>query len=333
MLRSGIADSDAGIRAAAARALCDSTDIALLPDITKLATDPANSDFRTIAIEACVRLATQEESIKLADADRTKLFQAIAPAASNDAEKRVVLSGLAAQSDAQALQLAEPFLSDAAVNNEAARTVIAISRTLPEAETAKAALKKLLSQTVSDQNRQDAEAALKLVDRRAGYITTWQVAGPYSQAKKNFHDLFDIVFPPETPGDQTPNWRSMPLSDDPKTPWAMDLLKTIGGEQLVAYGRTSIHSDKEQSVWLLVNSDDGVKVWLNGQLVHANDVSRAVGGSPDKVKVTLKSGWNDLLLKVTQNNMGWGFAVRLTDMDGAQLNGVQYAASSAHSSM
>ena len=113
----------------------------------------------------------------------------------------------------------------------------------------------------------------------------------------------------------------------------MDLLKAIGGNQEVAYARTSIHSDVEKSVWLNVNSDDGVKVWLNGTVVHANNTSRGLTGPADKVKITLKPGWNDLLLKVTQNNLGWGFWVRLTNPDGSRLTGLQSAASPGHSPM
>jgi hypothetical protein len=68
-------------------------------------------------------------------------------------------------------------------------------------------------------------------------------------------------------------------------------------------------------------------------VVHANNASRAITSPPDKIKITLKPGWNQLLLKVTQNNQGWGFGARLTDLNGARLTGLQIVANPAHTSM
>ena len=62
-------------------------------------------------------------------------------------------------------------------------------------------------------------------------------------------------------------------------------------------------------------SDDGVKAWLNGQLVHANNVTRKIPSRPDAVEVTLKKGANTLLLKVTQNTGPWGALVRMRPME------------------
>jgi len=333
VLRASIKDSDSKVRAAAIRALCDTMDAALVGDIVQLVGDSAADEFHTALIEAFVRLTTQDDATQIQDSTRMQMFQKVAPLAKTPAEKRVVLSGLVMIADAPSLELAGQFVSDEAVTNEAARAVISICRTLPDAAAAQAALAKFISETKDDQARQDAEAALKLIEARAKYITVWQYAGPYRQAGKDYRALFDIAFPPEKADAQGIDWRPLPTSDDPKTPWAMDLLKMMGGEQEVAYARTSIHSNGEQSGQLLINSDDGVKVWLNGEVIHEHNVSRALGGKPDKVKITLKPGWNNLLLKITQNNMGWGFAVRLTDAEGAQIQSVQYAASPAHNQM
>jgi hypothetical protein len=73
-----------------------------------------------------------------------------------------------------------------------------------------------------------------------------------------------------------------------------------------------------------LGTDDGVKVWWNGALVHANNTARAVTVNADRVDVALRQGWNTLLLKITQNNQGWGFCVRLTQPDGKRLEGVRF---------
>jgi hypothetical protein len=110
----------------------------------------------------------------------------------------------------------------------------------------------------------------------------WQVAGPYEQQGKNYSDLFDIPFAPESGDSASVQWQMMPASADPAEPWKMDLLKALGGQQRVAYARTWINSPKQQNVRLELGSDDGVKVWLNDHLVHANNVARALQPGSDK---------------------------------------------------
>jgi len=64
----------------------------------------------------------------------------------------------------------------------------------------------------------------------------------------------------------------------------------IDDEQRVAYALTWIHSDTAQPARLELGSDDGVKAWLNGRLVHANNVARAAIPGSDKANVTLEAG-------------------------------------------
>jgi hypothetical protein len=105
----------------------------------------------------------------------------------------------------------------------------------------------------------------------------------------------------------------------------MDLLQALGGQQRVAYARTWINSPKEQNGRLEIGSDDGVKVWLNGLVVHANNASRALQAGSDEVDVTLNQGWNPLLLKVTQNTAGWEFCVRFAQPSGEPVAGLRAA--------
>jgi hypothetical protein len=107
----------------------------------------------------------------------------------------------------------------------------------------------------------------------------------------------------------------------------MDLLKTFGGEQCVAYARTWVHSDQDCPVRLELGSDDGLKVWLNDKQVYALNTARPLQPGSDKVDLTLHSGWNLLLLKVTQNNQGWEFCARFLKPDGSHMDGLQCGAS------
>ena len=66
----------------------------------------------------------------------------------------------------------------------------------------------------------------------------------------------------------------------------------------VAYGSVTLNTPREQDTLMFVGSNDAVKVWLNGQLVHNNPIDRKVSGYADIFPVTLKMGINILLVAV-----------------------------------
>ncbi len=52
-------------------------------------------------------------------------------------------------------------------------------------------------------------------------------------------------------------------------------------------------------------SDDSVKVWINGIVVHSNAVNRGASDFQDTFKVDLKSGDNVIMVKVCECGGGW----------------------------
>ncbi len=80
----------------------------------------------------------------------------------------------------------------------------------------------------------------------------------------------------------------------------------------VAYGLIALNASREQDTMMFAGSDDAVKVWLNGQLVHNNPVNRGASGYQDFFPVTLEPGTNILLVAVYEGTGGWsgffGFA-------------------------
>ena len=75
----------------------------------------------------------------------------------------------------------------------------------------------------------------------------------------------------------------------------------------VVYGSVTLNSPRKQETTMLVGSDDGVKVWLNGEVVHYNPVERGAGDYQDAFPVTLKQGTNVLLVAVDNRGHG-GFS-------------------------
>ena len=73
-----------------------------------------------------------------------------------------------------------------------------------------------------------------------------------------------------------------------------------------------VHSNAKRKAELLVGSDDMVRVWLNGALVHTNDSYRAWSEDEDKVAIDLEAGDNALLVRVENGGGGWSFDVKVS---------------------
>ena len=90
-----------------------------------------------------------------------------------------------------------------------------------------------------------------------------------------------------------------------------DLVNELGlGEGDVndhsVYGLIVLNSPADQSgVPMKVGSDDSVKVWVNGEVVHTNAVNRGAGDFQDDFNVNLNAGANILLVKVSERGGGW----------------------------
>ncbi len=69
-----------------------------------------------------------------------------------------------------------------------------------------------------------------------------------------------------------------------------------------------------------------MKVWLNDELIHANKAFRPLAVASDTVAIALRSGPNDLLLKVVQGSGGWGVCCGVKASDGGNLSGLTITA-------
>ena len=89
-----------------------------------------------------------------------------------------------------------------------------------------------------------------------------------------------------------------------------DLMNTIGlatgnVDYHVAYGSIALEVPHEQETLMYAGSDDAVKVWLNGDLVHQNPVDRGAASYQDVFPITLKEGENILLVAVYDGIVDW----------------------------
>jgi HEAT repeat protein len=303
-------DSDSQIRNTAIKALGAWPSYEPAKALLYIARNSKDRTERVLALRGCIDLtaAHAPANQKLADYEQVLKI-------AEDNEKRRVLGKLADIKNAAALKMAQGYLSSPETANEAALAVTAIGEAIysKEPEAVAAAMHKVRGSAVGEAAKEQAGKILDQIEALKDYLLDWEVAGPFMQDGKSCTELFDIAFGPEIDGTEV-RWRAMPVDTAAEHTGYLNLLKELnGGEQRVAYLRTTIESQSERSARLEIFSDDGVKAWLNGKVVHSNNAMRPIMLEPDRVNVTLVKGANRLMLKITQNNLPWGAVVRLRD--------------------
>lgn len=140
----------------------------------------------------------------------------------------------------------------------------------------------------------------------------WHRIGPF--ISKNRREAFDKDFGPETEIDLTRayaftnadgkenelRWKTENYADGSPHVFAET---SIGPTYLFR----EIISPGAREISVSLGSDDGIKVWLNGDQILANDVARGVAADQESLTLKLKPGLNRLLLKVVNIGGACGF--------------------------
>lgn len=119
-------------------------------------------------------------------------------------------------------------------------------------------------------------------------------------------------------GDQTFAWR-LTNTTSPDRP--LYSFRTLFGPtpKSSVYTWLRFDSPSPQRMQLLLGSEDGVKVWLNGQLAWEKDVARPLQQLDDVVPLDLIAGSNDVLVRVGMRGESGGQYLHYK-----QLNGVRW---------
>lgn len=156
-------------------------------------------------------------------------------------------------------------------------------------------------------------------------IKNWHIIGPFAGPKPGTINL-DLRTPVEDEylknADGSVKLSATYISNGKKKSWKkiqandrgfVDLLQEVGPHDwVVAYGYTEIQSIHDRDAVLTCGSDDGIKIWLNGQLVHTKEVARGYNASSDVFDIKLQAGINRLLVKVENYTAGWGYGVSIS---------------------
>lgn len=90
----------------------------------------------------------------------------------------------------------------------------------------------------------------------------------------------------------------------------LGVLENTDLNDVSSYALTTLIADEAMNdVGMAVGSDDSIKVWLNGEVVHNHATNRGRGRWQDEFNVNLKQGDNILLVKVSERTGGWGMYV------------------------
>jgi len=321
-VRAALRGPSDSMRDAAVRSLMRWPDAAAAADLLDLATNSEKLVRRVLALRGYVRVVGLPSGRSAGDT--LKMYKKGMAAAARVEDKRLVLARIGGVAAPEALDVVGRYLNDASLHGEAAAATVRIAGAIGGSHTAeaKAALNKIMKTAKDARIRKQARNILAAIERLEDYIAAWMVCGPYKQQGKGCKELFNVAFAPEKPDGSEVRWRAMPAFTDKASPWLIDIHKAFPGDNCVAYLRTRVRSPEQQPALIELGSDDGIKVWLNGKLVHANNILRAVGLVQDRAKVTLEKGWNTLLVKVTQGGGFWHLCLRLRKPDGTKLPGL-----------
>jgi hypothetical protein len=307
---------------AALRALMEWPDAGATSDLLRLAHIAPEPKLRILALRGYVRgvgLASDRPAH-----EALALYQKGMQAATRVEDERLVLAGMGEIGHRLVIPALSWYAKRGDLKDEAGAALVKVALAIRKEhkDAAKAALKDVIGFCEVEHILKQAKEAYDTIEEFEDYVTRWLIAGPYDQKGKKNRELFDIPFAPEqADGDVT--WRAVAATGGDE-PWMVEIDRIVGGDHRACYLSAEVFSPEDRPARLEIGSDDGVKVWLNGAVVHANNVERGLRAREDTAEINLKSGWNALLMKITNGSGGWQACARIRASDGGHLDGMKY---------
>ncbi|GMW00592.1 MAG: hypothetical protein AMXMBFR84_17290 [Candidatus Hydrogenedentota bacterium] len=296
------------------------------------AAQKAEGDAKAVSIETIIKLAQSMGRMGNAGGAGQVYKTAFELAATPD-QKSQALQGITQFPVSGAYDLVKAASSDAGLKATSIPALLAISGVLAKEEQGDKAvealqlatqleptpelLQQITAQLQTMQNNAAAQAAM-------GFIREWKVIGPFDWAEQADWDKAFIGEPSVDlakeikSADVVLAWKSVNADNSMAL---VDLIGTIGQrDRSFAYAYAEVPSAKAQAAQLRIGSDDGVRAWVNGKMVHDNNVDRGAALDQDVVNVELKEGVNTILLRISQGAGGWNFMARLSGPGGAPID-------------
>ncbi|MBI5831120.1 MAG: HEAT repeat domain-containing protein [Armatimonadetes bacterium] len=315
VLRTATKDADAAIAAAAVAGLAAWPTADPMADLLVLA--KADGPAKNDALAGYLRMINLT---KQGADERAKLFADALALAGRREEKRLVAIGLGDVNCLAALQQLNRLLDDEpAIAEECGQSVLKVGTMLRGANPDEVrAVASNARELVRDKRLVgDLDKLLAAVSKGFDAVVAWMLSPAYDQAGKTEKDLFDIAFDPEKP-DATVQWTPIAGNADNGGAVIFDG-KPFFGDNKVIYAKAQVQAPKAMEAEFQCGSDDGIKVFLNGKVVHGANVNRGLTPGEDKFRVQLNEGWNTVLVKITNGGGNWSFNLQIRDTKGAKI--------------
>jgi len=112
-------------------------------------------------------------------------------------------------------------------------------------------------------------------------------------------------------GDASYSWKPVKCENG-----IVDFINLLGQfNYSMAYALAEIKMNTPAKILVGLGSDDGIKLFVNGTLVHNNRIPRALTPDDDIVSLDLKKGSNQILVMVQNIESDWSFTMRKLGKD------------------
>ena len=134
----------------------------------------------------------------------------------------------------------------------------------------------------------------------------WELAAPVDLATRA-EALAQGASVADDPAFAAPDWKARPDFVDGT------LQALPGGANRVYLLKRTVVAPEPRHLTLGIGSDDGVRLLLDGEVVHDNPVARGLALDQDRVELEIPAGEHELVLRITDFGGACGFAFRVLD--------------------
>jgi hypothetical protein len=142
-----------------------------------------------------------------------------------------------------------------------------------------------------------------------------------------FADDLKAAYPPETeleptatyPGEKAGeklSWQRQPAEGN----GFLNLRPISRRDRASTYALTYVYAPKAQKAQVLLGSDGRMRLWLNGSLIHEHATARSAQPDEDRLDVTLREGWNKVLIKVVSETRDQRLYLRFAGGEGLRVS-------------
>jgi hypothetical protein len=162
-----------------------------------------------------------------------------------------------------------------------------------------------------------------------GAVEHWWAASPFTfnRATEYYREfgpeqqqVFDSTRHFAAPGGKTVHWRRVhypnPMARDQGCQVPLDV-----PPRSTSYFFTYVDVPQECEAFVMVGSWEGVRVWFNGEHVRTHKRLNMLVPDLECIRVRLRRGPNELLVRPELVQAGWAFTARVVDFDGDTIPG------------